>query len=106
MGCSPSIGVGEMQLTWSPQPQTGRTMTASVDGNAPIEYKIEGQESMGNGETVQTGHASVLLSNGKGGKLALANQILTVRELVPGETVEFPSSELDQKARAEFRKCF
>jgi hypothetical protein len=101
MVCSPSIGVGEMQLTWSPQPQTGRTMTASVDGNAPLEYKIEGQESMGNGGTVQTGHASVLLS-----KLALANQTLTIRELFPGETVEFPFSELDPKARAEFRKCF
>ena len=75
MVCNPSTGVGEMQLTWSPQPQTGRTMTASVDGNAPVEYKIDGKESMGNGGTVQTGHASVLLSNGKSGKLALANQI-------------------------------
>jgi len=81
-------------------------MTASVDGNAPVEYKIDGRESMGNGGTVQTGHASVLLSNGKGGKLALANQTLTVRELSPGETVGFPFSELDQQARAEFRKCF
>ena len=106
MVCNASIGVGEMQLTWSPQPQTGRTMTASVDGNAPVEYKIEGQESMGNGGTVQTGHASVLLSNGKDRKLALANQTLIVRELFPGETVEFPFSELDQKARAEFRRCF
>jgi hypothetical protein len=106
MVCSPLTGVGEMQLTWSPQPQTGRTITASVDGNAPIEYKIEGKESMGNGGTVQTGHASVLLSSGKSGKLALANQSLTVRELFPGETVEFPFSELDQKAQAELRKCF
>ena len=104
--CSPSTGVGEMQLTWSPQPQTGRTMSASVDGSGPIEYKIEGQESMGNGGTAQSGHASVLLSNGKRGKLALANQSLTVRELFPGETVEFPFSELDQQARAELRKCF
>jgi hypothetical protein len=101
MVCSPSIGVGEMQLTWSPQPQTGRTMTASVDGNAHVEYKIEGKESMGNGGTVQTGHASVLLSNGKGGKLALANQTLTIRELFPGETVEFPFSQLDQNAHAD-----
>jgi hypothetical protein len=104
--CNPSMGVGEMQLTWSPQPQTGRTMTASVDGNAPVEYKIEGKESMGTGGTVQTGHASVLLSHGKGGKLALPNQFLTVRELFPGETVEFPFSELDQNAHAELRKCF
>jgi hypothetical protein len=106
MVCSPSIGVGEMQLTWSPQPQTGRTMTASVDGNAPVEYKITGEESMGNGGTVQTGHASILLSNGQRGKLALASQTLTVRELFPGETVDFPFSELDPKVRAEFGKCF
>jgi len=106
MVCSPSTGLGQMQLTWSPQPQTGRTMTASVDGNAPIEYKIEGKESMGNGGTAQSGHASVLLSNGKGGKLALANQTLTIRELFPGETVEFPFSDLDQKAHTELRKCF
>jgi hypothetical protein len=56
--CNPSAASGEMQLTWSPQPQTGRTMTASVDGNAPVEYKIEGKESMGNGGAVQTGHAA------------------------------------------------
>ena len=61
---------------------------------------------MGNGGTVHTGHASVLLSNGKGGKLALAKQSLTVRELFPGEVVEFPFSELDQKTHAELRKCF
>jgi hypothetical protein len=106
MVCNASTGVGEMQLTWSPQPQTGRTMIASVDGNSPVEYKIEGKESMGNGGTVQTGHASVLLSNGKSGKLALADKSLTIRELFPGETVEFPFSELDQKAHAELRKCF
>jgi hypothetical protein len=104
MVCSP-VGVGELQLTWSPQPQTGRTMTASVDRNAPVEYKIEGKESMGNGGTVQTGHASVLLSSGKSG-LALANQSLTIRELFPGETVMFPFSELDRKTHADLRKCF
>ena len=106
MVCRSSMGVGEMQLTWSPQPQTGRTMTVSVDGNAPVEYKIEGTESMGNGGTAQTGHASVLLSSGRGGKLGLANQSLTIRELFPSETVEFPFSGLDQKARAELRQCF
>ena len=81
-------------------------MSASVDGRAPVEYRIEGTESMGNGGAVQTGHASLLLSSGKGGKLALASQSLTIRELFPGETVEFPFSDLDQKAHAELRKCF
>ena len=78
----------------------------SLDGNSPVEYKIEGKESMGNGATVQSGHASVLLSRGKSEKLGLANQSLTIRELFPDETVEFPFSALDQKAHAELRKCF
>src|SRR5262249_28425451 len=46
MVCEPSTGIGEMKLTWSPQPQTGRTMTVSVDGNAPVDYKVDGTESM------------------------------------------------------------
>ena len=102
--CNPSSWVGQIQLTWSPQPQTGRTMTVAVDGNAPVEYRIEGQESMGNGGTVQTGHASVLLS--KDGKLGLPNRSLTIRELFPGETVEFSFSDLDQKTRTDLRACF
>jgi hypothetical protein len=106
IACNGTTGAGEMQLTWSPQPQTGRTMAASVDGNGPVEYRIEGKESMGNGGTLETGHASVLLSSGKGGRLPLANQSLTVRELFPGETVEFPLADLDQKVRSELRKCF
>jgi len=104
--CNPSTASGEMQLTWSPQPQTGRTMTVSVDSNPPVEYKLEGKESMGNGGTVQSGHASVVLSGGKDAKLALANQSLTIRELFPRETVEFPLADLDQKARPELRTCF
>jgi hypothetical protein len=81
-------------------------MTASVDGKAPVKYRIESKESMGNGGTEQTGQASVLLSNAQGGKIALANRSLSVRELFPGESVEFPFSSIDQTAHAELRKCF
>ncbi len=59
---------------------------------------------MGNGGTVQTGHASVLLSDG--GKLHFPNHSLTVRELFAGESVQFPFSALDEKTRAELRSCF
>ena len=104
VACNTASGVGQMELMWSPQPQTGRTITASVDRNSPVEYLIEGKESMGNGGTVRTGHASVLLSNGA--KLSFPNHSLTVRELFPGETVEFPFSALDQKTRTELRSCF
>jgi hypothetical protein len=104
VACNISSGVGEMQLTWSPQPQTGRLMTASADSDAPVQYRIEGQESMGNGGTVQTGHASVLLSDG--GKLRFPNRSLTIRELFPGETIEFPLANLDRKTLTELSTCF
>lgn len=102
--CNTSLGVGEMRLTWSPQPQTGRTMTASADGNTPIAYRVEGKESMGNGATVQTGHASIILSDG--GNLRFPKHSLIVRELFPEETIEFPFSDLDPKTLAELSGCF
>jgi hypothetical protein len=104
LACNSATGQGDMELTWSPQPQTGRTMTAAADGDTPVDYKIEGQESMGNGASVKSGHASVLLSTGSGGKLPLPRQSLIIRELFPGENVEFPFADL--KARAELGKCF
>jgi hypothetical protein len=103
VACNAS-GVGQMQLTWSPQPQTGRTMIVSSDGNAPAAYRIEGEESMGNGGTVQTGHASVLLN--VGGKLGWPVDSLSIRDLFPGENVEFPFRNLDPETRAELRRCF
>ena len=106
MVCNSSTGFGEMQLTWSPEPQTGRTMTVSIDGQAPVEYRIEGKESMGNGGTVQSGHASAVLNSGRGGKLTLPKQSLVVGDLFPHETVEFPFGGLDKKAYFELSKCF
>jgi hypothetical protein len=95
-----------MQLTWSPQPQTGRTLAAVVDGSRPIDFSIDGTESMGNGGTGQSGHASVVLSTGKAGKVALPMQSLTIRDLFPGESVEFPFWALGRAARSELGRCF
>jgi hypothetical protein len=106
MVCNALTGFGEMQLTWSPQPQTECTMAVSLDGEPAVEYRIEGKESMGNGGTLQTGHASIVLISGKGGKLALAKQSLTVRDLFPGETVEFPFANLDKTAHSKLSECF
>ena len=106
LACNPSTGVGEFQLTWSPQPQTGRSIAAIVDGGTPTEYKIEGKESMGNGAAVQTGRASLLLARGKGEKIGLPNQLLEIRELFPGESVRFSFADLPQSARASLGNCF
>ena len=95
-----------MMMAWSPEPQTGRTMQVSVDGMPPVAYPIEGKESMGNGAAVQTGHASVVLGSHDDRRLAFATRSLVVHDLFPGETVEFPVADLDQRARAELRECF
>jgi hypothetical protein len=89
VACNVLTGIGEMQLTWSPEPQTGRTIAVSVDEKAPVEYKIEGSESMGNGASLKSGHASIVISSGKHGRLALPKDSLIIRELFPGESVQF-----------------
>lgn len=103
--CHGATGTGEMQLTWSPEPQTGRTMTVSSDGRTPVEFRIEGRESMGNGGTALTGHASVVLSRGKGDRLAPSHRLLEVRDLFPGETVAFPLADLDAAVQADLARC-
>jgi hypothetical protein len=105
LSCNLSTGIGTMQLTWSPEPQTGRTMTVSTDGATRIEYAIEGRESMGNG-TGTSGHASVVLSDSKSKRLAVAHRALTVNDLFSGESVEFPFAELDQQTHRELSRCF
>lgn len=104
--CDPAQTSGQMHLTWSPEPQTGRTMRVSVDGESPLDYRIEGTESMGNGSAVQTGRASVVLRDHNDRRLRLAERSLTVRDVFPGETVEFPFGDLDTRVRAELRQCF
>jgi hypothetical protein len=79
-------------------------MTVSADAHTPIEYRIDGTESMGNGGTMQAGHASILLSDG--GKLGLPDGSLTIRGLFPGESVEFLFRDLDQETRTKLRRCF
>lgn len=106
LACDPATGVGEMQLTWSPEPQTGRSIRVTVDEGAPIEYLVEGREAMGNGAKVQTGRAALLLSGGGGRKIGLPARSLGVRDLFPGESVRFPFADLPGAATADLRKCF
>ena len=81
-------------------------MTVSVDGKKPVDYHIEGKESMGNGATLQTGHGSAILSNGKGGIIGLANRTLTIGGLFRDEIVDFPLSQLDPETHTTLKKCF
>lgn len=99
LACDTASHQGGMQMTWSPDPQTNRTFTVSADG-AVTSQRVEGQEKMGNGTAGASGRASAKLN------APLAEKMLTVSDLFPGEQVDFPIGELDRATRRELASCF
>lgn len=98
--CNAASRQGEMQLAWSPQPQTNRTFSVIADDQPGIPHRVEGQENMGNGTAGSSGRAAALLS------APLAATTLTVKDLFPGETVVFPLGDLDRDVRQDLAGCF
>jgi hypothetical protein len=98
--CDASKRQGEMQLTWSPQPQTDRTFRVAVDGKPGIAQRLQGTEKMGNGTAGTSGRAGTILN------APLPEKDLTVKDLFPSETVVFPVSELDHQVRRQLATCF
>jgi hypothetical protein len=93
---------GEMLLAWSPNvPQNGRVMSAAADGRAPLTYKVEGTETMGNGTAGTSGPGSVVLR-----AMPLPARTLTVSNLFPDQRVVFPFSKLTSAARQALASCF
>lgn len=108
--CNSATGEGEVQLAWSPVAQSG-TLAASVDGSAPVQYRMEGSEAMGNGSgVVLHGLAALVLAESKRGGsrtgLSFPAASLTIRDLFPGETVAFTFADLPATARQELEACF
>jgi hypothetical protein len=102
-----------MQLTWAPGvPEVGSVMSAVVDGNAPVTYKVEGSEKMFHGATGMSGTGAVLLyatkENSGVPKLVkpLPEQTLTVSGLFADETVVFPFGGLTPAVRQALSACF
>lgn len=100
LACNPATHQGEIQLTWSPKPQTDRTFFVSVDGNPGIPHQLEGREKMGNGSAVNSGLASAILHT------PLPLKTLTITDLFPAETVAFPLSDLNQSTKQQLEVCF
>ena len=99
--CREDTHEGQMQVAWSPAvPKSGQVMSAVVDGRAPVDYKIEGVEKMGNGQAGDTGPGSIQL------KLPLPEKSLAVRNVFGDETVVFPFDGLDAKTRHGLAACF
>jgi mono/diheme cytochrome c family protein len=98
--CDASKRQGEMQLTWSPQPQTDRTFWVAVDGQPGIAQRLEGKENMGNGAAGTSGRAGIILH------VTAPQRSLTVKDLFPNEVVVFPMDELDHQIGQELAACF
>jgi mono/diheme cytochrome c family protein len=98
--CNTATHRGEIQLTWSPSPQTDRTFSVSADGNPPIPHiLVDREEKMGNGAGVTAGVAATILN------APLPEKTLTITNLFPGETIVFPLSELDTLDRRQLAVC-
>ncbi len=99
--CRADTHEGAMQVAWSPGvPKSGQVVSAAVDGGAPVAYKIEGMEKMGNGQAGESGPGSVQL------RLPLPARQLAVSNTFGDETVLFPFDGLSESARRGLAVCF
>jgi hypothetical protein len=100
--CNSATGEGQMQLAWSPVAQSG-SLAVSIDGAASRQYRVEGSESMGNGNgVILHGLAALDLSSPTG----LPAESLTVSQLFPGRIVTFSFADLTRDARQKLHRCF
>ena len=89
-------------LTWSPNvPKDGQEISVAVDGKPVLQYTMEGDEKMGNGQAGTSGPGGATLP-----VTVLPAKTLTVTDLFPGVTVEFPFEGLTQSARKSLASCF
>ena len=106
--CSAATHEGEMQLAWSPVPKKG-TVSATVDGKKRFTYNVEGTERMGNGTPGAPAAAAVRLykpeKDPQSPMMLLPTHTLTISDLFPNETVEFPFDSLPQAARKALSQC-
>jgi hypothetical protein len=100
MTCDETSRQGEIQLTWSPEPQTNRTFWVSVDGKTGLAHRLAGQEKMGNGTAGTSGRASAILLT------PLPTKSISITDLFERETVVFPVDALDRRAWQVLAACF
>jgi hypothetical protein len=109
--CHPDTREGDMQLAWSPNvPPDGHAMSVAADDRAPVSFKVEGTERMGNGTAGTSGPGSTILyaTSHPAPQLAmpLPARTLTVSGLFGDQTVAFPFDELSPSARQALSPCF
>ena len=96
--CSEEARQASLQLAWSPGvPDQGREIGVSFDGKFST-YKVEGHETMGNGQTGLSGPGSLALRG------SIPEKSLTVNKLFGDQSVEFTLGEPVLRRLAACRK--
>jgi len=106
VSCRPATRAGSVELTWSPNvPSAGQIMSADIDGKPFATYKIDGEETMGNGTGGRSGPGAIsLYPAGKSTPLPL--ETLGIRDVFPSQAVAFSFRDLPAPARRALSACF
>lgn len=107
--CDAASGDGEMLLTWSPVPANGN-LEVIVDSNPPLEFVIDEQEAMANGDSGTSAPSSVVLAglrqnDGHPG-LSMPRSRLQIKGPLPTEQVEFSFDDLWESEPGLLNACF
>jgi hypothetical protein len=102
VSCRADTREAAMELTWSPGvPKEGQPLAILVDGIAQPAVKVPGVEPMGGGMAGTSGPGAVMLR-----AESLPEHALTVSDIFPNQTVEFPFGEMARADRQALSACF
>jgi len=109
LSCDTASGEGSMTLSWSPVPANG-VLLATVDDGVPLEYVLDEQERMANGDPGSSPPSSVVLAGSahedRHPVLSLPEESLRIGGPIPGERIQFPFSGLTRSDRDSLKACF
>lgn len=104
LSCKVDTHEGEIRLAWANGvPPEGQPITVAVDGKLQFTHRAEGGKRQGNGAN---GPGATVLYPDPEMNLPLPAQSLTISDLYPGETVEFPVGDLNPEVRRDLSRCF
>ncbi len=100
--CNADTHEAKMVLAWAPAASPkGQTTSATVDGQPPFTFQVDGSEKMFPGTLGTMGTGATILSAAQ-----LPARTLTITNLFPDETVVFSFSDLTAAARQQLSACF
>jgi hypothetical protein len=104
LSCRVDSNAGEIKLAWANGvPEEGRPITVAVDGRAPFIQRAEGGKEQGNGAN---GPGAAVLYPRLGAGMTFPAQRLSIGNVFPDETLEFPLEGLNPGVRRELGGCF